>query len=149
MGNVAAKGHPEPPGKKTMSRTRYLELKKMLLERRYEIRNYIKNFLDEHKEKGKKGKVGKRVREKMEQDQIALLRMKNEELNKLNVALAALERRDYGYCHDCGTEISEKRLRALPFAVRCKGCEEKKEIAEDRERLQVVRRHPGKLFLEM
>ena len=49
-------------------------------------------------------------------------------------ALARLEQGNYGNCFDCGEEIAEKRLRALPFAVRCKDCEEARENAEQRER---------------
>ena len=45
-----------------------------------------------------------------------------------------LEEGNYGYCFECGDEIAEQRLRALPFAVRCKDCEEAREVAEQRER---------------
>ena len=71
------------------------------------------------------------------QDEIefALIQMKSETLNKINDALDRLEEGTYGNCFDCGEEIAEKRLRALPFAVRCKDCEEAREIAEQRERL--------------
>ena len=47
---------------------------------------------------------------------------------------ARLEEGTYGDCFECGDEISEPRLRALPFAVRCKDCEEARETAEQRER---------------
>jgi DnaK suppressor protein len=40
--------------------------------------------------------------------------MKSETLNKITDALTRLEHGDYGYCFDCGEEIGEKRLRALP-----------------------------------
>jgi len=42
--------------------------------------------------------------------------MKSETLNKVNDALVRLESGNYGNCFDCGEEIAEKRLRALPFA---------------------------------
>ena len=32
----------------------------------------------------------------------------------------------------CGEEIPERRLRALPFATRCKDCEEALGVAEER-----------------
>jgi len=63
--------------------------------------------------------------------------------------LARLERGDYGFCYECGEEIGEKRLRALPFAVRCKDCEEARETAEQRERQQAQRRGASSLFLDM
>jgi RNA polymerase-binding transcription factor DksA len=38
---------------------------------------------------------------------------------RLRAALAAIEAGNYGVCVDCGEEIPEGRLRALPDAVRC------------------------------
>jgi DnaK suppressor protein len=75
--------------------------------------------------------------------------MKSETLNKINDALGRLEQGDYGYCFDCGEEIAEKRLRALPFAVRCKDCEEARENAEQRERQLAARRSASSIFLDM
>jgi DnaK suppressor protein len=75
--------------------------------------------------------------------------MKSETLNKVTDALARLKQGDYGYCFECGEEIAEKRLRALPFAVRCKDCEEAREIAEQRERQLAQRRGTASLFLDM
>lgn len=71
------------------------------------------------------------------QDEIefALIQMKAETLNKLEEALARLEDDKYGYCFECGHGISEPRLRAIPFAVRCKTCEEEREAKEMRRRV--------------
>ena len=65
------------------------------------------------------------------QDEIrlALIQLKAETLNKVNEALARLDEGRYGACHECGAEITERRLRALPFAVRCTGCEQSREMA--------------------
>jgi DnaK suppressor protein len=57
----------------------------------------------------------------------ALLQMKAETLARIDAALVRLDAGLYGDCFDCGEEISDKRLRALPFAVRCTACEEKRE----------------------
>ena len=81
--------------------------------------------------------------------EFALIQMKSETLNKVNDALARLEQGDYGNCFECGEEIAEKRLRALPFAVRCKDCEEAREVAEQRERQLAARRGASSLFLDM
>jgi DnaK suppressor protein len=81
--------------------------------------------------------------------EFALIQMKSETLNKINDALSRLEHGNYGYCFDCGEEIAEKRLRALPFAVRCKDCEEAREVAEQRQRQLVARRGASSLFLDM
>ena len=42
---------------------------------------------------------------------------------RLRAALAAIEAGTYGVCVDCGAEIPEGRLRALPDAVRCVPCQ--------------------------
>src|SRR3989344_5460471 len=69
-----------------------------------------------------------------------LVRMKAEVLTKIREALARLEQGSYGYCFECGKEIFERRLRALPFAVRCKDCEEARELALQHERILAYRR---------
>jgi DnaK suppressor protein len=79
----------------------------------------------------------------------ALIQMKAETLNKINEALARLEEGRYGMCFECGEEISGARLRALPFAVRCKDCEEAREIAAQRERTLAQRRGSSSLFYDM
>ena len=75
--------------------------------------------------------------------------MKSETLNQINDALIRLEQDNYGNCFECGEEIAEKRLRALPFAVRCKDCEEAREVAEQRERQTAARRGASSLFFDM
>ena len=81
--------------------------------------------------------------------EFALIQMKAETLNKVNEALGRLEDGTYGYCFECGEEITEQRLRALPFAVRCKDCEEAREVAEKRERMLAQRRNSSVLFFDM
>jgi DnaK suppressor protein len=70
-----------------------------------------------------------------EEIELALIQMKAETLDKINEALSRLDNGTYGHCFGCGGEIAEARLRALPFAVRCKGCEESREMAQRRERM--------------
>ena len=65
----------------------------------------------------------------------ALIQMKAETLDKIDAALRRLGEGAYGECFQCGAEIAEARLRAVPFAVRCKACEEARETAEARERM--------------
>ena len=67
--------------------------------------------------------------------EFALIQMKAETLNKIDEALRRLNEDTYGVCFECGDEIAERRLRALPFAVRCKDCEAARETAEQRERI--------------
>ena len=75
------------------------------------------------------------------QDEIrlALIQLKAETLNKVNEALSRLAEGRYGACHECGAEITERRLRALPFAVRCTGCEQSREMASQQAQARVRR----------
>ena len=43
---------------------------------------------------------------------------------RIDDALVRLDAGQYGSCLECAREISERRLRALPFAVRCQACED-------------------------
>ena len=63
------------------------------------------------------------------QDEIefSLIQMKAETLTKIEEALQRLKIGAYGNCFECGEEVSEQRLRALPFAIRCTVCEEERE----------------------
>jgi len=138
-------------------RTRYSELKRMLEERRREIQAEVQGRMRDVRSEGAWGGKQNEVFDAVEsseadiQDDIefALIQMKSETLNKINDALTRLEQGDYGNCFDCGSEIAEKRLRALPFAVRCKDCEEAREVAEQRERQMAARRGTSSLFLDM
>ena len=58
---------------------------------------------------------------------LALLQMRAETVRRIDAALRQLEAGTYGSCADCAIAIPERRLRALPFAVRCQACEEKRE----------------------
>ena len=129
-------------------KSRYVELKKMLEERRRDIQGEVQEKLRDARTKGAENRNANVVRDAadvsvddiQEDMEFALIQMKGETIRKINEALRRLEEGGYGFCFDCGGEISEQRLRALPFAVRCKECEEAREIAAEREREQVRRR---------
>ena len=141
-------------GEGTMARTRYTELKRMLEDRRRELQAEVQGKMrDVRSDDTKMTEVLDAV-ESAEADiqediEFALVQMKSETLNKVNDALARLDQGTYGNCFECGEEIAEKRLRALPFAVRCKDCEEAREVAEQRERQHAQRRGATSLFLDM
>jgi DnaK suppressor protein len=48
-----------------------------------------------------------------------------DQLNLIDAALERMDREDYGVCMDCGDPISNKRLRAIPWAVYCIACQER------------------------
>ncbi len=43
---------------------------------------------------------------------------------------------------ECAGEIAERRLRALPFAVRCTGCEQSREVASQQAQARARRDPP-------
>ena len=138
------------------SLTRYNELKRMLEDRRRELQAEVQGKMRDVRSAGEVGKLSDVLDavESSEADiqediELALIQMKSETLNKIDDAVLRLEQGDYGDCFECGEEIAEKRLRALPFAVRCKDCEERRENIERRERQANARRGASSLFLDM
>jgi DnaK suppressor protein len=135
---------------------RYDELKGMLEERRREILGEVQGRMRDVRAEGAAGPErgvvdAAETSESDIQDDIefALIQMKSEKLHKIEEALGRLENGTYGYCFECGGEIAERRLRALPFAVRCRNCEEAREVAQTRERAMSQRRSSTSLFLDM
>jgi DnaK suppressor protein len=139
-----------------MNKARYEELHKILEDRRREILSEVQEKIKDVRAEGASGmmhavaEVGETATADIQDDiEFALIQMKAETLQKINEALARLEEGSYGNCFECGEEISPKRLRALPFAVRCKDCEEAREMAAQRDRLMSQRRGVSSLFLDM
>ncbi len=57
-------------------------------------------------------------------------------LNKIDESLRKLREGTYGICEDCGSEISEERLKVIPFAIYCVDCMEKREEIEKIEKIE-------------
>ena len=136
-----------------MSDTRFDELRSLLQERRREIIDEMHHKMRDVRDENAAAPI-QGVRDEAEiseaeiQDDIefALLQMKAETLQKIADALRRLDAGTFGYCEECGTEIAQARLRALPFAARCTACEEARESALERRHLHDVRRGAAYLF---
>ncbi len=135
---------------------RYDELKHMLEDRRREILNEVQSRIkDVRSDGGGYTTIGvvdaeeTSVADIQEDIELALIQMKAETLARINEALDRLEEGTYGRCNECGQEISPARLRALPFAIRCRDCEEARERATERERQLSQRRSAATLFLDL
>ena len=63
---------------------------------------------------------------------LTVLQMRGETLARIDAALRRLDAGTYGTCGDCGQPIAAGRLRALPFAARCRPCEEAREATTQR-----------------
>jgi DnaK suppressor protein len=64
----------------------------------------------------------------------ALLQMRSETLVRIDEALVRFDDGDYGTCVACEGEIAQQRLRALPFAIRCRECQNEREEESGRAR---------------
>ena len=58
-----------------------------------------------------------------------------DKLEALNNALKRIEDGSYGKCIDCKDEISEDRLTAIPYTLRCVNCMAKYEDKRRREKM--------------
>ena len=129
--------------------TRHAGLRQMLNQRRREIRGEVQRRIRD----GRTDRPNA-VRDDLELSDadtqgdidLALLQMTAESLTRLDEALVRLDAGEYGSCDTCAGDISERRLRALPFAVRCQACEETREQEQGRARRLAQRRGSFSLF---
>jgi DnaK suppressor protein len=61
---------------------------------------------------------------------ISLMEMRNRRRQAIDEALTRLTEGTYGICAECGIEISERRLEAVPFAKLCVECQSRDELLE-------------------
>jgi DnaK suppressor protein len=118
-----------------LDRERYLLLKGMLEDRRREIHEKLRSLREaipaaSHDVRDAEEQS---VDEFVQEVDLALMQMKSETLKKIDAAILRLEQGSYGRCQECDQEIASARLRALPFAVLCRDCQEQ---AEDRVRYE-------------
>lgn len=68
--------------------------------------------------------------ERERQFSIILCNRDREKLELIDEALEKIEDGDYGVCEECGSKISEGRLKVMPFARHCVPCKSKIEKEE-------------------
>ena len=61
--------------------------------------------------------------------ELALLEMRATTLIRIDEAITRLDAGRYGLCFECSGPIAVRRLRALPFAVRCHSCEQERDTS--------------------
>lgn len=133
-----------------MNKNSHEDLRRTLAERRREISREIQDKIRDVRAETE----GKETSEELDEWGIfeadtqrdikfALIELKAHILDQINHALSRLNEGTYGCCLECGEKIPERRLHALPFAIRCKDCEEALEVAEERvrDRLLMVGSH--------
>ncbi len=110
-------------------------LRRVLIDRRRELLNEIQHKIKEVRAEASTASrptdADETTTVEPEDDlTFALLQMKSHMLNRINVAVRRLDEGSYGYCIDCEESIAPSRLHALPFAVRCRCCEDRRERSD-------------------
>ncbi len=113
------------------------QVKKRLLERKKKLLNEIGDIL-EKEAKNEYQELIDAIREEgdiaaaelQESTILTLAEMKAKEVEQIEAALERIETGEYGVCIDCGDWIPPARLEVMPYALRCKQCQEKIEKLE-------------------
>jgi DnaK suppressor protein len=110
-------------------RKRYEVLNRMLTDRQTEIRNKLRSLREAFPTESSDVKD---TEEQSMEDFVrgmdyALMEMESETLRRIDEAILRLGGGTYGLCSDCGDKIAEARLKALPFALTCRDCQEQEE----------------------
>jgi RNA polymerase-binding transcription factor len=136
----------------TKTAMRTAELRQILTERRREMQEEVQSRIRDGRAE-RQNHVGDDLEQSDADVQgdigLALLQMRAETLHRIDEALHRLDQGKYGSCFECEREIAERRLRALPFAVRCQACEERREQAQGHARHGAQRRGSLSLFPDM
>lgn len=104
--------------------------KKILLEKKEEIKNKLSEFYSESKEL--ETGIVQDVADKAESSYTKefLLSLSNKDRNQLlmvDEALKRIEKNTFGLCQRCNKKINEKRLNVIPWTPYCINCQEKEE----------------------
>jgi DnaK suppressor protein len=124
--------------KATAKTSRFEDVKAMLEGRRWQLADDLRSKIRTVRTDGLTHRDVADAAERSEADAqddlgFAVLQLTAETLEKIDAALRRIEDGDYGECFECGGDIAEARLRAIPFAVRCRGCEAVREASDRRE----------------
>ena len=124
---------------------RYESLKQMLEERRQEIVDKLRTIREAMPDQrlDVQDAEEQAVTDFAKDMEFALVQMKADTLSRIDEAMRRLEAGTYGECAECGTEITGARLKALPFAVLCRDCQEREELRTAEENKAVLRALPA------
>lgn len=131
---------------------RQADLQRMLQDRRREMQNDVQSRMRDVRADGPNPVLdaGEHSDVDVQDDiELALIQMRAHTVGRIDESLVWLDPGEYGFCVECPEEISERRVRALPFAVRCTACEERRERGEARQRWLAQRSDGPFLFADM
>ncbi len=134
---VAALTIKETPKEREERQRRREVLQRMLLGKRQEIMREIEGNLgqslteDQQRRLESARDVGDQALMDLDRELgISLMEMRNRRRQAIDEALTRLNEGTYGICAECGIEVSEKRLEAVPFAKLCVQCQSRQELLE-------------------
>ena len=134
---VAALTLKETPKEREERQHRREVLQRMLLGKRQEIMREIEGNLgqslteDQQRRLESARDVGDQALMDLDRELgISLMEMRNRRRQAIDEALMRLNEGTYGICAECGIEVSEKRLEAVPFAKLCVQCQSRQELLE-------------------
>ena len=130
---------------RAVNNQRYESLKLMLEERRQEIVDKLRTIREAMPDQrlDVQDAEEQAVTDFAKDMEFALVQMKADTLGRIDEAMRRLEAGTYGECAECGTEITSARLKALPFAVLCRDCQEQAETRTAEENKAVMRALPA------
>lgn len=142
MAKSKGNGVTEARSKAATTDERFEVLKTMLEDRRREIQDKLRSLRDTLPVEAATVKDAEEqsVDDFVQEMDFAIMEMKAESLGKIDEAIRRLEAGVYGVCAECGGEIAEARLKALPFATLCVSCQEREE-SQQAELRESVRPH--------
>lgn len=97
----------------------------MLLESKLEIESRIASAYNEHSSVPESSEETEQAQDRNSKEiLVKILEKDSLKLRQIKEALKNIEKGEYGDCNECGCEIEEKRLTAIPLAKNCLECQE-------------------------
>lgn len=121
-----------------MKRPDLAEFKNLLLRRRAQLAGDMESLADETLRKSRQDAAGDLSKmpihwadvsgDNFEKElNLDFMQMESAELRSIDEALARIEQKTFGTCQTCGKSITKTRLRAVPYARLCIGCQREEE----------------------
>ncbi len=118
--------------KRSLSKEELDQIKERLMQRKRELLKDIAEILEkEAKEEyqdiidaiREEGDIA--AAELQESTILAIAEIKAREVEQIDAAIERIEQGEYGICIECGDWITPARLEVMPYALRCRECQER------------------------
>ncbi|HXE76190.1 MAG TPA: TraR/DksA family transcriptional regulator [Candidatus Xenobia bacterium] len=107
---------------------RYAAFERLLRARRSELRNHLRSHWEEVQAQTLPDDTyGRAAQFQLEDLAVGTIEREQALLNEIEQALGRLREGIYGTCTECGDEIPERRLKALPWTRLCLRCAQRRQ----------------------